>query len=173
MNCRWTLAMALVVCVSGALPIRVPAEETPQHHSLSEYSYLIGTWKCVATSSGKPPATYSTTIRWMYPQHTVIDQHIATAKGEADFMLTYDRASDSFKGIFVESAGDVGVWENPGPIAGGWTEFGYDFKGDNLVPSTRATFSGVTPTHYAFRFWNVVTRQDPGTLIEADECTKG
>ena len=101
-----------------------------------------------------------------------IDQHLATPKGQADFILTYDKTSDAFKGIFVESAGDVGVWENPGPVGGGWTEFGYDFRGGRLVTTTRATFSGATQRHYAFSYWSVANKQDPGTLIESDDCTK-
>ena len=169
---RGVLTIAMIACVLGSAPIRVPAAEAPHHHSLAEYAYLIGTWKCVANIPGKASQTYTTTMRWMYPDRTAIDQHIAVAKGQADFILTYDRAGDAFKGIFVDDGGNVGVWENPGPVAGGWTEFGYDFKGDNLVPSTRATFKGATPTHYAFEFWKVTSKQDPGKVIEADDCTK-
>ena len=57
------------------------------------------------------------------------------------------RDGHAIKGNYVHSNGSVDVWENPGQVAGGCTESGYDFKGDNLVPATRATFTGVTPRH--------------------------
>ena len=170
---RGRLAIALIACLLTLSPVRAPAADTPHRHSLAEYAYLVGTWKCVANVPGRKPIAYSTTMRWMYPDRTAIDQHIEMARGQADFILTYDSAGDAFrKGVFVDDTGSVGVWENPGPVAGGWTEFGFDFKGDNLVPSTRATFRGVTPTHYAFGFWKVSSKQDPGTAIESDDCTK-
>jgi hypothetical protein len=165
------LLAACVVCVLGASPMRTPAAESP-HHSLNEYAYLVGSWKCVAKSPGKPAYSYATSMRWMYPDHSVIDQSIVVGANRADFILTYDHASDAFKGIFVEDPGGVGVWENPGPVAGGWTEIGYDFKGDNLVPATRAKFHDVTPRHYAFDFWKIASKQDPGQVIESDECNK-
>ncbi|HTA65285.1 MAG TPA: hypothetical protein VK753_07265, partial [Xanthomonadaceae bacterium] len=68
--------------------------------------------------------------------------------------------------------GSVGGWENPGPVAGSWTEYGYGFKGDDLVPATRATFNGATPRHYAFRFWSIRNKQDAGKFLESDDCNK-
>jgi hypothetical protein len=170
-SCKTMLAVA-IACVAASMSASASAAQAPHRHSLDEFAYLIGTWKCTASIPGKKPFTYTTSMRWMYPERTAIDQSIATANIKADFILTYDKGSDAFKGIFVESDGSVGVWENPGPVAGGWTEYGFDFKGDNLVPATRAIFTGVTPTHYAFRYWNIKDKQDAGKLIEADDCSK-
>jgi hypothetical protein len=153
------------------LPALSVGDTTPRH-SLQEFAYLVGAWKCTAAVPGKPDTTYQTAFRWMYPQHTAIDQSITMGTAQANFMLTYDKASDSFKGVFVMDDGSIGVWENPGPENGGWTEFGYDVRDGKLVLATKATFAGVTPTHYGFRFWNVKTKNDAGKLIEADECDK-
>src|ERR1700719_615458 len=70
---RRMLAIAMIAWVFVAAPVRAPAVEAPRHHSLAEYAYLIGTWKCVANSPGRKPMTYATTMRWMYPEHTAID----------------------------------------------------------------------------------------------------
>jgi hypothetical protein len=63
------------------------------------------------------------------------------------------------------------LWQNPGPQNGGWTEWGYDI-GNLNDPNTRATFYGITPTHYAFHFWSVKSKTDPGKPIESDSCRK-
>ena len=163
------LAMATSLVVP---PVLATAADAAPKHSLQEYAYLVGAWQCTAHTPGKPDASYRTSMRWLYPEHTAIDQRVVTPRGQADFILTYDKASDSFKGIFVGSDGGVGVWENPGPVDGGWTEYGYDFKGDDLVPATRATFNGATPRHYAFRYWSIRNKRDPGKLLETDDCNK-
>lgn len=171
MNSRNSLVALACACIASSISTGAVAAEAPHRHSLDEYAYLIGSWKCIASVPGSKSSSYQTSIRWMYPNHTAIDQTIITDKVNADFILTYDKGSDTFKGIFVDD-GSVGVWENPGPVANTWTEFGYEFMGDNLVLSTRATFTGVTPKHYAFRYWKIRNKQDPGELIEADDCTK-
>ena len=141
-------------------------------HSISQYAYLIGTWKCVAHIPGRQKTvTYETSFHWKYPSKTVIDQYLATRRGQANFMLTYVPASDSFEGIFTGSNGVMGFWYNPGPVGGGWTEYGYDVA-DRTNPNTRAIFYNVTPTHYAFHFWAIKSKQDPGRKLEDDTCNK-
>lgn len=144
---------------------------TVHHHSMSEYAYLIGTWRCVAHVPGRKTATYETNFRWMYPSKTVIDQSIAVPRGQANFMLTYVPASDSFEGVFTDSGGSMGFWYNPGPVNGGWTEYGYDVR-DRTTPNTRAIFYGVTSSHYAFHFYAVKSKQDPGRKIDDESCNK-
>lgn len=144
----------------------------PHRHSMNEYAYLIGTWRCSATVPKRSKAiVYETSFQWKYPSHTVIDQSIATKRGSANFMLSYAAATDSFVGVFTGSDGSEGFWQNPGPQNGGWTEWGYDIA-DLNSPNTRATFYGITPTHYAFHFWSVKSKADPGKPIESDTCVK-
>jgi hypothetical protein len=92
-------------------------------------------------------------------------------KGQANFMLTYTASTDSFHGVFTDSNGSVGFWDNPGPANGTWTEYGYDVA-NRESPNTRALFFGITPTHYAFRFWSIASRSDAGKFLESDSCTK-
>jgi hypothetical protein len=40
------------------------AADMPRKHSLAECAYLVGTWRCTATSPGRKPLTYTTSIRW-------------------------------------------------------------------------------------------------------------
>jgi hypothetical protein len=144
----------------------------PHRHSIAQYAYLIGTWKCTAQIPGrKKSVTYQTSFRWKYPAKTVIDQYIATPRGQANFMLTYVPASDSFQGVFTGSDGSMGFWYNPGPVNGSWTEYGYDVA-DRTVPNTRARFYDVTPTHYAFHFWAIKGMRDPGRKIDDESCNK-
>ena len=140
-------------------------------HSMSEYAYLIGSWKCVANVPGRKPVTYETSFRWMYPSKTVVDQMFRTKRGDADFMLSYQKATDSFVGVFTDSGGGEGFWRNPGPVDGGWTEYGWDIS-DLNNPNTRATFYGITPTHYAFHFYAIKGKSDLGKTIEDDACDK-
>jgi len=149
-----------------------PGVAATHHHSMAEYAYLIGTWRCVAHIPGRnKPVTYETSFHWKYSSNRVIDQYIATARGQANFMLTYVPASDSFEGVFTGSDGSMGFWYNPGPRNGGWTEYGYDVA-DRERPNTRATFYGVTPTHYSFHFWAIKNKQDPGRKIDDESCDK-
>ncbi|HTA38222.1 MAG TPA: hypothetical protein VK760_04060 [Candidatus Acidoferrales bacterium] len=161
-------AAALLLAAATALP----AAASTHKHSMAEYAYLIGSWHCVASVPGKGKVPYTTVFHWKYPSHGAIDQSFDTAKGQADFMLAYDAASDSFKGIWIDSHGSTGYWEDPGIVNGGWTELGYAINGAHQSPNTRAVFSGVTPTHYGFVFSSITSKDDSGKLIETDSCDK-
>ena len=149
-----------------------PAQAAGHRHSMSEYAYLIGTWRCVAHIPGRNKiVTYETSFRWKYPSKTVIDQSIVVPRGQSNFMLAYVPSSDSFEGVFTGSDGNLGFWYNPGPVNGGWTEYGYDVR-DPAHPNTRAIFYGVTPTHYSFHFWAIESKQDAGRKIDDESCDK-
>jgi hypothetical protein len=150
-----------------------PAQATSAaKNSMTEYSYLIGSWHCVSHMPGKPDVAYSTSFHWKYPSHDAIDQVFSTPKGQADFMLVYDAPSDSFKGIWIDSNGGAGYWEDPGIENGGWTEFGYAINGKHQSPNSRAVFAGVTLTHYGYTFYTIAGRSEPGKLVETDSCDK-
>ncbi|HEY1976562.1 MAG TPA: hypothetical protein VGG89_08460 [Candidatus Baltobacteraceae bacterium] len=164
--------IAIIFAAAFAALSAAPAPAATRHHSIAEYAYLIGTWQCVAHAPRlKAPVTYQTSFHWKYPSKSVIDQYISTPRGQANFMLTYVPASDSFEGVFTGSDGSMGFWYNPGPVGEGWTEYGFDVA-DRATPNTRAIFYGVTPTHYAFHFWAIKGKQDPGRKIEDDTCNK-
>jgi hypothetical protein len=149
-----------------------PARAAAHHHSMSEYANLIGKWRCVAHVPGRSKAiAYETSFDWKYPSKRVIDQYISTPRGQANFMLTYVPANDSFEGVFTGSDGSMGFWYNPGPVKGGWTEYGYSVA-DREHPNSRATFYDATPTHYAFHFWAIKNKQDRGRKIDDESCNK-
>jgi hypothetical protein len=148
------------------------AAASAHKHSMAEYAYLIGSWHCASNVPGKAPAHYATAFRWKYPSHAAIDQSFNMPAGQADFMLAYDGASDSFKGIWIDSGGRTGYWEDPGIENGGWTELGYAINGNRQVPNSRAVFSGVTPAHYGYAFYSITSKDDPGKLLETDSCDK-
>jgi hypothetical protein len=160
----------LAVLLAVATPAPAAA---PHKHSMAEYAYLIGSWRCVAKIPGRPSQAYSTNFAWKYPSHKAIDQTFpSNKKGQADFMLAYDAAGDSFKGIWIDSNGSTGYWEDPGIENGGWTELGYAINGKAQTPNSRAIFAGVTPRHYGFTFYSITSAQDPGKLTETDSCDK-
>jgi hypothetical protein len=156
----------------GLLTSSTPAAASAHRHSMAEYAYLVGSWHCVAAIPGKGQVRYTTSFSWKYPSHQAIDQAFSTSKGQADFMLAYDAPSDSFKGIWIDSNGRTGYWEDPGIENGGWTELGYAIDGRHQSPNTRAIFAGVTPRHYGFTFYSITGTNDPGKLIERDSCDK-
>src|SRR5579862_2032326 len=108
---RTTCRLAAALCAIVVLAQHAAAA-APQH-SMAEFGYLIGTWKCVAHIPGRAPVAYTTSFRWMYPSHAVIDQQFATKRGQADYMLSYAARTDSFVGVFVDSSGSAGFWRNP------------------------------------------------------------
>jgi len=167
---RRALFAASVVLAS--LSLCSPVSAAPHKHSMAEYAYLIGSWHCVANVPGKGAVHYSTAFQWKYPSHRAIDQLFRNPKAQADFMLAYDASSDSFKGIWIDSTGATGYWEDPGIENGGWTEYGYTINGAHQTPNTRAIFAGVTPRHYGFTFYSITSRTDPGKLLETDSCDK-
>ena len=161
----------MAALVAGLAP--APAAAT-HRHSLAEYAYLIGTWNCVAHPTGRGTFKYSTSFIWKYANRSVIDQTIAGTHGPlANFMLTYDAKTDSFRGTYVDNRGDVGVWTDPGPVDGAWTEIGYSYRGNaTLVPESRTHFFGVTDTHYAYEYWTISSIGDAGTLVDTEACEK-
>jgi hypothetical protein len=165
---RTVAAVALVLTSLAA----APAAPSAHKHSMAEYAYLIGAWHCTADVPGKGKVHYATVFRWKYSSHAAIDQSFDTPKGQADFMLAYDASTDSFKGIWIDSRGSTGYWEDPGIVNGGWTEYGYAINGKHQSPNTRAVFSGVTPNHYGFVFYSIKGKDDPGKLLETDSCDK-
>lgn len=156
---------------AASLAVSAPASAA-HRHSISEYANLIGTWRCTAHVPGRKSAiTYETSFRWKYPSKRVIDQYIATPRGQANFMLTYVPSSDSFEGVFTGSDGSMGFWYNPGPVNGGWTEYGYDVS-DRIHPNTRAIFYDAVPAHYAFHFYAIKGKDDSGRKIDDETCNK-
>lgn len=163
---------AIALTIFAGLSIGPSAGLAAQrHHSMAEYAHLIGTWRCISHIPGRKALTYETTFGWKYPNHSVIDQYIGFTGGRANFMLSYVPKTDSFQGVFVQSDGTMGFWYNPGPHNGGWTEYGYDVA-NRAEPNTRAIFYAGTNKHYAFHFYAVKGKNDPGRLIDSEACDK-
>ncbi len=85
-------------------------QATPPTHSLSEMAPFIGRWDCTVTEASRPTSHMSAVYDWLYDGKAL--REVITAPGYSGvFTTTYDRRSNSFKGVAVGSDGGAIVWE--------------------------------------------------------------
>ncbi len=136
-----------------------------------EFGGLIGNWSCRVTEAGKPDSAISLHYEWAYGGSVLKETMTGSMTGE--FLTTFDKHSDSFKGVGVGSWGGYVVWENPGTVAGKSSEIGYLFGGGKMTAVSRTDWELISPTHYVIRDYEA-DRPDgsKGAPSDTEDCTK-
>lgn len=147
-------------------------QAAPAPHALSEMAPFIGRWDCTVTEAGRPTSHMSAVYDWLYDGKAL--REIITAPGYSGvFTTTYDRRSNSFKGVAVGSDGGALVWENAGFTDNRASEIGYVFGAGRLVPISRTDTEIVSATHYIIRDFGPDTATGArGPSTDTEDCTK-
>ncbi len=147
-------------------------QAAPPTHSLAEMAPFIGRWDCTVTEAGRPTSHMSAVYDWLCDGKAL--REVITAPGYSGvFATTYDRRSNSFKGVAVGSDGGAIVWENPGFTGNHASEVGYVFGAGRLVPISRTETEIVSTTHYIIRDFGPDTASGGrGPATDTENCTK-
>jgi hypothetical protein len=88
-----------------------------------------------------------------------------------EFLTTYDKVTDRFKGVGVGAWGYV-VWENSGFHEEHLSERGFMFDGGKMTPVSRSEFDRISDTHYVVHDFDVGTASSAGTATDTEDCIK-
>jgi hypothetical protein len=148
------------------------AAETPARHSLdSDYAFLIGHWTCHVTQAGTPDQTITAEYEWTHDKHVLRENMRLKDKLIGEFLTTYDKATNRFKGVGVGAWGYV-VWENAGFQEGHLSERGFVFDSGKMTPVSRSEFERVSDTHYVVRDFEADTAAGSGKPTDTEDCVK-
>jgi hypothetical protein len=165
-----SLASALfLVWVCGGV---ICAADAPVRHSLeSDYGFMIGRWTCHVTEAGTADRDVSVEYEWAYDRHILRENMRLGDKLIGEFLTTYDKGTDRFKGVGVGAWGYV-VWENAGFNEGRLSEKGFVFDGGNMTPVSRSEFERISDTHYRVRDFEAGTASRAGAATDTEDCVK-
>jgi hypothetical protein len=169
MDQRFTLALAGALSVAFLYGNSLQASDAPLHHSLeSDYGFMIGHWTCHVTQAGTPAREVSVEYEWAYEKRILRERMRLGDKLIGEFLTTYDKASDRFKGVGVGDWGSYVVWENKGFHEGHLSESGYVFDGGRMMPVSRSEFERISDAHYIVRDFDAPS----GSPTDTEDCTK-
>jgi hypothetical protein len=80
-----------------------------------------------------------------------------------EFLTTYDKVTDQFKGVGVGARGSYVVWENRGFHEGRASEVGYLFDNGRMAPGD---------THYVVHDFDAGTASSSGSTTHTEDCIK-
>jgi hypothetical protein len=164
------LAGALSLMVIFGNVIR--ASDAPVRHSLeSDYGFMIGRWTCHVTQAGAPDRDISAEYEWAYDKHVLHESMRLGDKLIGEFLTTYDKATDRFKGVGVGAWGYV-VWENRGFHDARLSEKGFLFESGQMTPVSRSEFERISDTHYVVRDFEAGTASTTGAATDTEDCIK-
>jgi hypothetical protein len=156
----------LVLTASLAAQTAVSAKSMSE-----EFGVMLGDWRCHVTEAGKPDQTVTAHYEWAYGG-TVL-REIMAGEMSGEFFTTYDKQSDSFKGVGFGSWGGYVVWENPGTVGGKSSEVGYLFGAGKMTAVSRSDFERLSPTHYIVHdFMADGADGKKGAATDTEDCTK-
>jgi hypothetical protein len=171
MNQRFKLALAgaLMFVFSSA----IHASDAPVRHSLeSDYGFMIGHWTCHVTQAGTPPRDVSVEYEWAYDRRILRESMRVGDKLTGEFLTTYDKVTDRFKGVGFGAWGSYVVWENRGFHEGRLSESGFVFDDGRMMPVSRSEFERISDTHYVVHDFDVATASSAGTATDTEDCVK-
>jgi hypothetical protein len=173
MNRRLALASAGTLCLVFSFGRAIRASDTPLRHSLnSDYGFMIGHWTCRVTRAGMPDQDLSVEYEWAYDRSILRESIRLGDKLQGEFLTTYDKATDRFKGVgFGAWAGYV-VWENRGFHEGRLSEIGYVFDSGRMTQVSRSEFERVNDTHYVVHDFDADTAAGKGSATDTEDCAK-
>jgi hypothetical protein len=168
----------LALALAGAFSLMwlygdaVQAGDAPMRHSLeSDYGFMIGRWTCHVTQAGAPDRDWNVVYEWAYDKRMLRESMQLGEKLIGEFLTTYDKATDRFKGVGVGAWGYV-VWENAGFREGRLSERGYVFDSGKMTPVSRSEFERISDTHYMVRDFDADTAAAKGAATDTEDCIK-
>jgi hypothetical protein len=173
MNQRSALTLAGAFCLAFLFSDAIQAKDPPARHSLeSDYGFMIGRWTCHITQAGTPGEDASVEYEWAYDRRIMRESMRLGDKLIGEFLTTYDKATDRFKGVGVGAWGSYVVWENPGFHEGRASEIGYVFDGGRMTPVSRSEFERISNIHYVVHDFDADTASGRGSATDTEDCTK-
>ncbi len=162
-------ALASLLAMSGA-----PAFAAEPARSLAgDYGFMIGNWKCRVTEAGRPARETRVNFAWAYDGR-FLRETVKSPDGklQGEFLTSYDRRTDSFKGVGVGSWGGYVVWENKGLKGNRSHETGYVFADGKMTAISATEFEKVSQTHYIFRDFDVDASGAKTAPTDTEDCVK-
>jgi hypothetical protein len=173
MNQRIALALTGTLSLGFLFGNAIQASDAPARHSLeSDYGFMIGRWTCHVTQKGTPDQDVSVEYEWSYGKRILRETMRLGDKLIGEFLTTYDKATDRFKGVGVGAWGSYVVWENPGFHEEHASEMGYVFDGGRMTPVSRSEFEHINDTHYVVRDFDADTASSRGAATDTEDCVK-
>jgi hypothetical protein len=170
MNKRSYLAVTILSLVSLSWD-PAQANEPPKHSLESDYGFMIGAWTCHVTQAGTPERDVSVEYEWAYDKHILRENMRFGDKVIGEFLTSYDKATDRFKGVGIGPWGYV-IWENAGFQEGRLSERGYVFDSGKMTPVSRSEFERLSSTHYIVRDFEPASAASSGAATDTEDCTK-
>ena len=148
------------------------AGEPPARHSLeTDYGFMIGRWTCHVTQAGTPDHDVNVEYEWSFDRRVLRETMLLGPKLIGEFLTTYDKVTDRFKGVGVGPWGYV-VWENHGFHEGRLSERGFTFDGGQMTPVSRSEFERVSDSHYVVHDFEAGSASNPGAATDTEDCIK-
>ena len=169
----------IALAIAGTLPLvflfgtAVRAGDAPVRHSLeSDYGFMIGRWTCHVTQAGTQDRDISVDYEWAYERQILRESMRLGDTLVGEFLTTYDKSTDGFKGVGFGAWGSYVVWENRGFHERRASEIGYVFDSGRMTPVSRSEFERVSDTHYVVRDFDAGTASSSGAATDTEDCVK-
>jgi hypothetical protein len=173
MNQRFLPALGCALCLVFSFGNPVQANDAPLRHSLeSDYGFMIGRWTCHVTQAGTADRDVNLVYEWAYDKRMLRESMRLGDKLIGEFLTTYDKATDRFKGVGYGAWGSYVVWENSGFHEGHLTERGYVFDSGRMTPVSRSEFERFGDTHYVVHDFDADTASGSGLATDTEDCIK-
>src|SRR5579863_7433554 len=170
---RSALARAGACSLACLFSNAMQAGDAPMPHSLeSDYGFMIGRWTCHVTQAGTPDRDVSVEYEWSYDKRIMRENMRLGDKLIGEFLTTYDKLTDRFKGIGVGAWGGYIVWENRGFHEGRASEIGYVFDSGRMTPVSRSEFERISDMHYVVHDFEAGTDSGRGAATDTEDCFK-
>jgi len=167
-----TLVLAILCSLAFSAAGATQASEQQTKHSMeADYGFLIGRWTCHVTQAGTPDQTISAEYEWSFETHILRERMRLGDRLIGEFLTSYDKARDGFKGVGVGAWGYV-VWENSGFQNGHLSEKGYVFDSGNMRAVSHSEFERVSDSHYVVHDFEADTAAASGKATDTEDCVK-
>ena len=163
------IALASLLAMGGGRALAAG----PPRSLAGDYGFMIGDWTCRVTQRGQADHETRVNYAWAYDGRLLRE----TVKGldgklQGEFLTSYDRRSDSFKGVGVGAWGGYVVWENKGLTGNRSHETGYVFADGKMTAVSATDFEKVSETHYIFRDFDVDATGARASPTDTEDCVK-
>jgi len=172
MKPKFRFASTTVFSVLYFFTYGAQAGEAKARHSLeSDYGFMIGRWSCHVTQAGTPDQQMTVEFEWAHDKHVLRENMRLKDTLIGEFLTTYDKTTNRFKGVGVGAWGYV-VWENAGFHEGRLSERGFIFDSGKMTPVSRSEFERLSETHYVVRDFEADTADGSGKATDTEDCVK-
>jgi hypothetical protein len=171
MNQQLRFTLTAVFTVFFFFDCGAQAGEAPRHSLEADYGFLIGRWTCHVTQAGTPDQQIAAGYEWSHDKRVLRENMSLKGKVIGEFLTTYDKATDRFKGVGVGAWGYV-VWENAGFQDGRLSERGFVFDSGKMNPVSRSEFERVSDTHYVVHDFDADSAAGSGKATDTEDCIK-